>query len=214
MCSPPLISSVTVQVSLFVLHIYQACFCLVDFPMTLTEMLFSLHNPSLLYFLQFFHQVLPLWGQYWLPYLKLQSSFLNSVSLLFWFFSVAVTTTDMLHNFIIFRLITSLSLIIATLWKFWAWPFGLASHVGSKSGKYLEGEHGCVSAAGLLSICCRFPPWRQGLLSLLFLDVISSTQNSCRQVLEEILQCSMGTASAMGTQKPEYLGKLAEALEM
>lgn len=99
------------------------------------------------YFLQFFAQMLPLWGQYWPPYLKLQSLFLNSISHLFWhFFPIALTTIDILHNFIIFSFIVSLSLDISILWKFWAYPYGIPSHVCSKSGKYLEGETDCALA--------------------------------------------------------------------
>lgn len=93
------------------------------------------------------------------------------------FSPIALIAIDVLRNFLSFSFITSLSLAISTLWKFSAYSFGLSCHVYSKPGNYLEREVGCVLAVGLFPIC-RLPPWGRKCLSLLFLDVFSSTQNS------------------------------------
>lgn len=175
--TPASCHSCYIRVSLPVPHTYQACLYPRDFAQAVPaawNALLPCVTPSLLYVLQFFAQMLSLWGQHWLSYLKWQTSFLNSVSFLFRFFSPQHLSPLMYYKIFLFLVSLPVSLSLFPL-------FGssqlvpLASH--ATYGSDLERELGCVLAAGLISIC-RLPPRGRGFLCLLFLDVFSSTRNS------------------------------------
>ena len=138
-------------------------------------------TPSLLYFLQFLDHILPLWGQHWSPYLKLQPSFLNFLTLLFWcffFFSYSTYHHGHTTQFYYFQVDNQpllsffypLEVLSLALW--------LDTPRRLKTWQTSGGGDGLCACHRLLSLCYRLPPQGRGLPAFLFPDVISSTQNS------------------------------------